>query len=73
MVKIRHINGDEKFVTKGAFEGIFKPLGYELVAKKKNKDINDKKEIIDDKKEQDKVDEKPIDEKPIDENKDKRK
>ena len=72
MVKIRHINGDEKFVTKGAFEGIFKPLGYELVAKKKNKDIDDKKEIIDDKKEQNKVDEKPID-KQNDENKDKRK
>ena len=33
MVKIEHINGDVKDVTKGAFESVFKPLGYKLVAK----------------------------------------
>ena len=42
MVKITHINGDEKFVTKGAFESIFKPLGYKLVV---NKEIQEEKNI----------------------------
>lgn len=57
MIKITHINGDEKIVTKGAFESIFKPLGYKLVAKEEkivnpqvgNKNINlgneDKEEV----------------------------
>lgn len=43
MVKITHINGDEKFVTKGAFESIFKPLGYKLVV---NKEIQEEKNIV---------------------------
>ena len=34
MIKISHINGDEKVVTQGAFESIFKPLGYKIVADK---------------------------------------
>ena len=42
MVKITHINGDEKFVTKGAFESIFKPLGYKLVV---NKEIQEEENI----------------------------
>lgn len=39
MIKISHINGDEKLVTKGAFEAIFKPLGYKEIAIKENKEI----------------------------------
>lgn len=35
MIKIAHLNGDEKVVTKGAFESIFKPLGYKQVVEKK--------------------------------------
>lgn len=35
MIKITHLNGDEKVVTKGAFESIFKPLGYKQVVEKK--------------------------------------
>ena len=31
MIKITHINGDTKVVTLGAYEGIFKPLGYKPV------------------------------------------
>ena len=34
MIKITHINGDEKLVTKGAFESIFEPLGYKKVVEK---------------------------------------
>lgn len=58
MVKIEHINGDVKNVTRGAFESVFKPLGYKLVAKEEKmvapvkveeKDINlgneDKEEV----------------------------
>ena len=45
MIKITHINGDEKVVTKGAFESIFKPLGYKTIVnkeikKEEVKDIN---------------------------------
>lgn len=35
MIKITHFNGDEKFVTKGAFEDIFKPLGYKKAIEEK--------------------------------------
>lgn len=31
MIKVSHINGDVKVVTQGAFESIFKPLGYKPV------------------------------------------
>lgn len=34
MVTISHINGDTQKVTKGAFESIFKPLGYKIIDKK---------------------------------------
>lgn len=44
MVKINHINGDEKLVTKGAFESIFKPLGYKVVANKV--EIKENKETL---------------------------
>lgn len=37
MIKITHINGDEKIVTKGAFESIFKPLGYKIIVSKETK------------------------------------
>lgn len=37
MIKITHINGDEKIVTKGAFESIFKPLGYKTIVSKETK------------------------------------
>ena len=39
MVKIEHINGDVKNVTRGAFESVFKPLGYKLVAKEVKEEI----------------------------------
>lgn len=39
MIRISHINGDEKLVTKGAFEAIFKPLGYKEIVAKENKEI----------------------------------
>ena len=38
MIKISHINGDTKVVTLGAYEGIFKPLGYKPVAEKETKE-----------------------------------
>ena len=54
MVKITHINGDEKFVTKGAFESIFKPLGYKIIVSKENKkeEIKENKEELTGKKEE---------------------
>ena len=75
MIKICHINGDEKFVTKGAFESIFKPLGYKPIAekeikeKKVDKPVQEKKELTG---ETEKV-EKPIEEPKLFGNKDKRK
>ena len=46
MIKITHINGDEKVVTKGAFESIFKPLGYKTIVSKETKkeELTGKKE-----------------------------
>ena len=43
MVKVEHINGDVKLVTKGAFESIFKPLGYKVVVAKEKKELTGKK------------------------------
>lgn len=39
MIKINHINGDEKVVTQGAFESIFKPLGYKLAVVENDKKV----------------------------------
>lgn len=47
MVKVEHINGDKKVVTKGAFESIFKPLGYKIVSDKK--EIKNDKELSENK------------------------
>lgn len=75
MIRISHINGDEKVVTRGAFESIFKPLGYKPVAEKEIKEekvekpIQEKKELTG---ETEKV-EKPIEEPKLFGNKDKRK
>lgn len=44
MIKISHINGDEKIVTKGAFESIFKPLGYKAIVNKE--EIKENKEEL---------------------------
>ena len=46
MIKITHINGDEKVVTKGAYESIFKPLGYKKVVSKeiKKEELTGRKE-----------------------------
>ena len=54
MVKITHINGDEKVVTKGAFESIFKPLGYKAIVSKETKkeEIKENKEELTGKKEE---------------------
>ena len=71
MIKISHINGDEKYVTQGAFESIFKPLGYKLVAEKENKEI--KTELTGEKKEEVKTFEKPKEETKSFQSKDKRK
>ena len=48
MIKITHINGDEKVVTKGAFESIFKPLGYKTIVSKETKkeEIKENKEEL---------------------------
>lgn len=62
MVKITHINGDEKFVTKGAFESIFKPLGYKMVVNKK-KEVKENKEDVTGKKEQSSNDRVQLDDK----------
>lgn len=59
MIKISHINGDTKVVTLGAYEGIFKPLGYKPVAEKQAKE-----EKIEEKKEEKTGEEKEV-EKPI--------
>ena len=75
MIKISHINGDTKVVTLGAYEGIFKPLGYKPVIEKEIKEekvekpIQEKKELTG---ETEKV-EKPVDEPKLFGNKDKRK
>ena len=65
MIKICHINGDEKVVTQGAFESFFKPLGYKPVAEKQvkeeNKELTGKIEEVEKPVEEKKV-EKPIDE-----------
>lgn len=45
MIKITHINGDEKVVTKGAYESIFKPLGYKTVVNKEIKKEEIKEEL----------------------------
>lgn len=58
MIKISHINGDERVVTLGAYDAIFKPLGYKPVAEKQ---IKEEKKIELTGKEE-KVDEKPIEE-----------
>lgn len=76
MIKICHINGDEKVVTQGAFESFFKPLGYKPVAEKQvkeeNKELTGKTEKVE-KPIEEKV-EKPIEKpKTFGENKDKRK
>lgn len=76
MIKICHINGDEKVVTQGAFESFFKPLGYKPVAEKQvkeeNKELTGKTEVAE-KPIEEKV-EKPIEKpKTFGENKDKRK
>lgn len=62
MVKITHINGDEKLVTKGAFESIFKPLGYKMVVNKK-KEVKETKEDVTGKKEQSSNDRVQLDDK----------
>lgn len=62
MVKITHINGDEKLVTKGAFESIFKPLGYKMVVNKK-KEVKENKEDVTGKKEQSSNDRVQLDDK----------
>lgn len=62
MVKITHINGDEKLVTKGAFESIFKPLGYKMVVNKK-KEVKENKEDLTGKKEQSSNDRVQLDDK----------
>lgn len=59
MVTISHINGDKKVVTKGAYESLYKPLGYEIVREKKFREIE--KENIDKDDEYDKDDEKSFD------------
>lgn len=75
MIKIEHINGDKKVVTRGAFEGIFKPLGYKEITEKQvreekvEKPIQEKKELTG---ETEKV-EKPIQEPKTFGNKEKRK
>ena len=48
MIKIAHINGDEKVVTKGAFESIFKPLGYKTIVNKETKkeEVKENKEEL---------------------------
>lgn len=75
MIRISHINGDEKVVTSGAFESIFKPLGYKPVVEKQVKEekvekpIQEKKELTG---ETEKV-EKPIQEPKTFGNKEKRK
>lgn len=43
MVKITNLIGDEKEVTKGAFESIFKPLGYKIVTNEKLNEMTGKK------------------------------
>lgn len=59
MVTISHVNGDKKVVTKGAYESLYKPLGYEIVREKKFREIE--KENIDEEHDYDKDDEKPSD------------
>lgn len=59
MVTVSHFNGDEKVVTKGAFESIFKPLGYKITDEKEkverekldshNKELDDVKDNDDSK------------------------
>lgn len=46
MIKIAHLNGDEKVVTKGAFESIFKPLGYKQVVEKKETIVESNKDKL---------------------------
>lgn len=46
MIKIAHLNGDEKIVTKGAFESIFKPLGYKQVVEKKETIVESNKDKL---------------------------
>lgn len=46
MIKITHLNGDEKVVTKGAFESIFKPLGYKQVVEKKETIVESNKDKL---------------------------
>lgn len=46
MIKIVHLNGDEKVVTKGAFESVFKPLGYKQVIEKKETIVESNKDKL---------------------------
>lgn len=46
MIKIVHLNGDEKVVTKGAFESVFKPLGYKQVVEKKETIVESNKDKL---------------------------
>lgn len=46
MIKIAHLNGDEKIVTKGAFESVFKPLGYKQVVEKKETIVESNKDKL---------------------------
>ena len=75
MIKINHINGDTKVVTLGAYEGIFKPLGYKPVVEKiikeekVEKPVEEKKELTG---KTEKV-EKPVEEPKVFGDKDKRK
>lgn len=75
MIKISHINGDEKVVTRGAFESIFKPLGYKEIVvnevKEEKKELTGKEQKVEEPV-QEKV-EKPVEEPKVFGNKDKRK
>ena len=46
MIKIGHLNGEEKIVTKGAFESVFKPLGYKQVVEKKETIVESNKDKL---------------------------
>lgn len=65
MIKIGHINGDVKFVTQGAYDSFFKPLGYKPIVEEQVKE--EKKELTGEKEKVEKpVEEKKV-EKPIEE------
>ena len=58
MIKISHINGDVKVVTQGAFESIFKPLGYKPFVEEQVKE--EKKELTGEEKKVEKPIEKSV-------------